>query len=55
MSIVLARVEAFLPQMEAANAELRRRMDESDERVVDIEAIGEAEDAYIEMVRQFTH
>ncbi|OCB85592.1 hypothetical protein A7U60_g7240 [Sanghuangporus baumii] len=61
-SELLSRVESFLPQMEAANAELARRMESSPESV-DIENLGDREDdeeedeedgrqgQYIEMVR----
>ncbi|KAL5535705.1 hypothetical protein ACEPAF_3799 [Sanghuangporus sanghuang] len=42
-SELLSRVESFLPQMEAANAELARRMESSPESV-DIENLGDRED-----------
>ena len=44
---VLARVQAFLPQMEASNAILSQ----ADPRSVDIENVTEADHQYIEMVR----
>jgi hypothetical protein len=44
---VLARVRAFLPQMEASNAVLSQ----ADPRSVDIENVTEADHQYIEMVR----
>ena len=65
-STVLARLDSFLPQMEAANAELARRMEgEPSSVVVDIRQLGEEgedddeadaeteeeEEQYIEMVR----
>ncbi|KAL5534049.1 hypothetical protein ACEPAG_509 [Sanghuangporus baumii] len=42
-SELLSRVESFLPQMEAANKELARRMESSPESV-DIENLGDQED-----------
>ncbi|KAG7094248.1 hypothetical protein E1B28_007853 [Marasmius oreades] len=47
-SPLLSRVQAFLPQMEASNAELTQRM-ETDPSSVDIENITEGVNQYIEM------
>jgi Domain of unknown function (DUF4598) len=46
---VLARVQAFLPQLEASNAILTQRV-QTDPKSVDIENIEEGEEQYIEMV-----
>ncbi|KAI0367267.1 hypothetical protein BV20DRAFT_970665 [Pilatotrama ljubarskyi] len=45
---LLSRVQAFLPELAASNAELVRRARENPESV-DIESIGEHEEQYIEM------
>uniref|UniRef100_A0A0W0FB34 Uncharacterized protein n=1 Tax=Moniliophthora roreri TaxID=221103 RepID=A0A0W0FB34_MONRR len=47
-SELLSRVQAFLPQIEASNAELAQRM-EMDPKSVDIEHIAEGTERYIEM------
>lgn len=47
---VLSRLQAFLPQLEASNAELARRA-QADPSSVDIENIPEGAEQYIEMVR----
>jgi hypothetical protein len=49
---VISRVQAFLPQMMAANEELFRRARESHSSV-DIEQFDGAEDSYIEMVNYY--
>lgn len=59
MHEVLSRVESFLPQMEAANSELARRMETSPESVnienleggTDEDEDDEDDRQYIEMVR----
>ena len=48
---VLARVRAFLPQMEASNAVLSQ----AEPKSVDIENVTEADQQYIEMVRRIHH
>ena len=46
---VLARVQAFLPQLEASNTDLLRRARENPESV-DIENISDHAESHIEMV-----
>lgn len=46
---VLSRVQAFLPELAASNADLARRS-QQDPRSVDIENVDSTEERYIEMV-----
>lgn len=48
--LVLSRIQAFLPELAASNADLLRRARE-DPSSVDIENVGAEEGRYIEMVR----
>lgn len=50
LGVVLARLEAFLPQLAESNAELLTRAQANPESV-DIENVGEEDGEYIEMVR----
>lgn len=47
---VLARVQAFLPELAASNADLSRRAKE-DPGSVNIECLGPHEEQYVQMVR----
>ena len=49
MLSVLARVQAFLPQLEASNTDLLRRARENPESI-DIENISDHAESHIEMV-----
>lgn len=49
-SLVLARIEAFLPALEASNSQLLQQA-QNDPRSVDIEHLNREEGRYIQMVR----